>query len=128
MQPKLHIEIFANQAREHPLSFREDVVETQHARLQDLASAECQELPSERCGTLGRCPDVVEAPPYRQIDPWLLQAFFAIPQNHGEHIVEVVGNAGEAGPWHPFLRMQEFDSAPAPVTARASLNPAPITG
>src|SRR5690606_36872239 len=87
---QLDIDVLADDPTDHSLDSRHDTVQLEHLGLQHLLPAECQQLPRQLSGSLGR------ADHFTQIFFGLItqrlpfQGEIAVRQDDGEQVVEVV--------------------------------------
>ncbi len=97
---------FADQPRDHGLQFVHGLYQVNDAALEDLLSAERQQLPGQARRALRRRPDLGGIAARQLVRGQLLDQEFAEAQDHGEQIVEVVGDAaGEPSDRFHALRL-----------------------
>ena len=60
VQPRLHVDVGAEQARQQPRDRGDGLVEIEDARLEQLLAAEGEQLPRHRAGALGGAPDLLD--------------------------------------------------------------------
>ena len=94
-RPKAHhdLHIFADEALEHRPHAGDDRVEIEQRRLDDLLAAEGQQLAGELGGALAGFPNRRDVRPPGIVRVEILEQQLAIPQHHGEQVVEIVGDA-----------------------------------
>ena len=92
-QPSRQANIFPDEPSQEALQPLHDLIENQHLGLQELAAAECQELRRQSCGPLGRIVDQCEIAIGRMLRGDARQEEVAAPDDHGQKVVEVVGDA-----------------------------------
>jgi hypothetical protein len=97
-QPRLQLDVLAEEPRQHLAGVRDDLVEIEDLGLHHLAATEREDLPREVGGPPSGRPDLLEVGP-----PWRRRAHFeqedvAVAEDHGEDVVEVVGDAPASSP------------------------------
>ena len=108
-RPDGELDVLADEAREHLAGFFDEVVQVEHPRLQNLLSAEGQQLPGERRRALPGLLDLHEVRPQRVARRQRADGHFAVGEDDGQQVVEVVGHAAGQSP-HRFhlLRLPEL--------------------
>ena len=93
VEPRLDRDVFADDPAQHRLHFRHDVVEVHRLRLQQLPAAEREQLARERGRALARLQHLLDGRPVRIGVAHAFEQQLSVPRDHGEQIVEVVGDA-----------------------------------
>ena len=115
---------FTDQAREELLDLGDRVVEVQHARTHDVASAEREELLRERRGPVGRSGDRGDVGAQGVLRGQAAQQDRAMPDHDGEQVVEIVGDAAGQPAHHlhlvrlPQLRLRFVQGRLGPLALR----------
>ena len=101
------LDVLADQSREHRRQAGDDVVQLEHARLQDLPPAESEELTGEDGRALGGGRDLVELGLGRAVAAF--EQRLGVAADHGQEVVEVVGDAaGEPPDRLELLRLAQL--------------------
>lgn len=109
-------DILADQRPQQALHIADDTVDVDHLELEELLSAECQQLPGEACGAVGCLLDALNFMVHGAGRFQLLQQHLGVSVDHHQQIVEVVGYAaGEAADGVHLLRLSQLFFQLAPV-------------
>jgi hypothetical protein len=103
------LDVLPDQPPQHLLHVRDEVVEVDNLRLEDLLPAEGQKLPGQARRALRRFQDLIDLPLEGIAVPQLPQRDLPVAGDDAEQIVEVVGHAaGEASHCLHLLRLHEL--------------------
>ena len=86
-------DVLADEAAQHRLHAADDLVQVDDARLHHLLPAEGEELPGEGGGPVRRLLDQLDVAAERALGRELEQEELAPARDHGQEVVEVVGDA-----------------------------------
>ena len=102
-------DVLADQALQERLGARHDTVEIEHLRLQDLLTAEGQQLLGQRCGAFAGPPHLLDVGACGMPGLEFVEHEVAVAEDDGEQVVEVVGDAaGEASDGFHLARLLEL--------------------
>src|SRR5690606_4733350 len=93
---RLEGDVLTDQPSEHPLDPGDDLVQVEDAGLQDLLSAEGEELPRQACGAVRGVADLLDVSSQRIVRAEGVEYELGPALNRRQQVVEVVGDpAGE---------------------------------
>ena len=106
---QLQLDVLTKHAPQHLVQVRQDVVQIDDLRLEDLLSAEGQHLPRQIRSALAGALDLLELGPPTRRDRAIANQHLRVAQDYRAQIVEIVGDAaGKTADRLELLRLSEL--------------------